>query len=92
MKFFGTDADISQLRDSQENLVDTLLFNAFNAGYKACNNTLTEMYNQAKKAVEQEIDPRLLRGQNPFIDILSLYVDSRDKSGEMVQSDLEPNG
>lgn len=77
MKFLGNDSEFTALKDNQENLIDSLLMNAFNAGYSSCNMVITDLYTQAKKAVEQDIDPKLIQGQNPFIDILVLYKDKQ---------------
>lgn len=79
MKFLGNDRQFSALRDSQENLVSTLLMNAYNEGYTACSNNVSDLFEQAKQAIVQGLDVHMLAGNNPFIDILVEYIDQPPK-------------
>lgn len=89
MKFIGTDQEFSKLKDGQENLIEALLANVYNEGYNACNNTITNLFEQAKKAIEQHIDPKMLRNQNPFLDVVAMYSDSLHDDSKIDEPGLE---
>ena len=57
MRFLGSDVQFKNLKDSQENLIDSLLMNSFNEGFNACNTSITELYNQA--VADYFVDPTL---------------------------------
>lgn len=76
MRFLGTEADLKTLKDSQENVIETLLMNAYNEGFDNCNKSVTELYNQAVAAINQGLVGSVGEG-NPFLNIVKVYVDAQ---------------
>ena len=92
MRFLGSDVQFKNLKDSQENLIDSLLMNSFNEGFNACNTSITELYNQAVAAIDQDLVGTV--GQdNPFLTIIkhynemqaSMMVKEKDTSGVLIK-------
>ena len=76
MRFLGEQDQFSRLKASQENSIDAILMNSFNAGFDAYDSIITQYHEQALSAINQGIDPHNLPNQNPFIDVLVRYLDS----------------
>lgn len=76
MRFLGEQDQFSRLKASQENSIDAILMNSFNAGFDAYDSIINQYHEQALSAINQDIDPRNLPNQNPFIDVLVRYLDS----------------
>lgn len=82
MKYMGKDADFVALKESQENLIDILLMNVYNEGFLKCNSGITNLYTEARSAIEQGLIESIPENQNPFIDIVKEYI--------RVNKDIEP--
>lgn len=83
MRFLGDPEQFSKLKVSQENSIDSILMNAFNAGFDAYDSIINQYHEQALSAINQRIDPRNLPNQNPFIDVLVRYVNSINESSSV---------
>lgn len=83
MRFYGEDKDLVNLKESQENIIDTLLINAFNAGFRACNDIVASQHEQAQAAIKQKIDPGNLPQSNIFIALLTEYTNSLDNNNNV---------
>lgn len=81
MRFLGAQTNLTLLKESQENLVDSLLMNAFNAGYESYNAEISELYKQAEAAINQKV-PLDVVENNPFVDLINLYVSVNKTTNE----------
>lgn len=87
MVFSGTQDDFKVLTNSTQNYVEAVLIHAFNQGYNSALTLINSQYEQAAKAVEQNIPIYAINdGSNPFIKLLVEYNKTRDASGEMVKA------
>ena len=75
MRFLGEQEQFNRLKISQENSVDSILMNAFNAGFDAYDSIINQYHEQALSAINKGIDPHDLPNQNPFINVLVRYLD-----------------
>lgn len=75
MRFLGEQEQFNRLKASQENSIDAILMNAFNAGFDTYDSIINQYHEQALAAINQGIDPHNLPNQNPFIDVLVRYLD-----------------
>lgn len=73
MRFLGTQEHLNELKQNQENLIESLLMNAFNDGYWRCNQVIMNMYEQAKSAVNQDLVGTVPCEGNLFLELLELY-------------------
>lgn len=73
MRFLGTQEHLNELKQNQENLIESLLMNAFNDGYWRCNQVIMNMYEQAKSAVNQDLVGTVPFEGNLFLELLELY-------------------
>lgn len=79
MRFLGSDVELDALVSRFENSFDAIIMDAYNAGFSSCNRNIDEMYRRAKSAIVQHIDLEAVKEQNPFIDLLLLYVKSNEE-------------
>ena len=70
MIFLGNEEDLARLQVMDKNFIESILMDAFNAGYTACNKAVTDMYNAAEAAVEQGLVNEVPAGQNFIIELI----------------------
>lgn len=70
MEFLGNEEDLKKLQNMDKNFIECILIDAFNEGFNACNKIVSEMYAQAKAAVEQNLINEVPAGQNLIIELL----------------------
>lgn len=70
MVFLGSEEDLKRIQSLDRNFIDSILMDAFNEGFNACNKIISEMYDQAKDAVEQRIVNDVPAGQNIIIELI----------------------
>ena len=88
MRFCGQENEFHDLKNSQENLIDSLLMNSFNAGFNSCNASVTELYNQAVSAIEQNL-VGVVGQDNPFLNIIKVYIENQNS---MMKTEKDASG
>ena len=87
MRFLGTQENLTELKQNHENLIDTLLMNAFNDGYWRCNQIIMSMHEQAKAAIEQNLVGAVPSEGNLFLELLEMYCSTINNSNDITSNE-----
>lgn len=87
MTFLGTENDFSKLKGMYDNFLDSILMSSYNEGFKdglnKSSSDFNELYTQAESAIKQNLPIENLNIENPFINIVKLFIKLNSKQEQV---------